>query len=669
MFETGDNNVPYTRRRDRLRYNEKQHGKIQGQSSMKTKFARTDAWGIIDGYEDTLRRWHRVGRHTRMALRNVMGGSAGTHVPPADSRVLVLREGETRPLPQPAELTLEDGTVMRCERKLPSDLPIGYHQLRSLDEAVKTRLIIAPDGCQPPDELPEWGWALQLYALRSRRSWGLGDLADLRKFAGWSRRALNTGFILLNPTGAPLPVLPQEASPYYPSSRLYLHPLYLCVDEVPGAADVGAPLEELATAGRALNSARLIQRDAIFRLKMRALEMIYAGFRGHRAFENFRARQGESLRQFAVFCALAEHHGGGWGKWPARLRHPASAAVGEFAARTERRVRFHEWLQWLLDEQLARAASELRLVFDVPIGVNPEGFDAWLWQDTLALGASVGSPPDRFNTQGQNWNLPPFIPHRLRAAGYEPFRRTLQAMLRHARGLRIDHVMGLFRLFWIPHGAHPRDGGYVRYPADELLAVLAIESRRAGAVIVGEDLGTVERCVRPKLRRQNVLSYRLLWFEKSPPEKCPSPALAAVTTHDLFTVAGLWSGKDLEIQERLGLHPDVGGTEAIRRRLRRRAGLSDEASPREAILGAHRLLARTPCRLRTATLEDALAVEERPNMPGTTRQWPNWSIALPGSLGQIQRDPFVRKLAKVMTRRGLRKQNSKSRARLERRVG
>lgn len=291
-------------------------------------------------------------------------------------------------------------------------------------------------------------------------------------------------------------------------------------------------------------------------------------------------------------------------------------------------------------------------MLDVPIGVNPGGFDVWLWQDALALDASVGAPPDELNTLGQNWSLPPFIPHRLRASGYEPFRQTLRAMLRHARGLRIDHVMGLFRLFWIPRGANPREGGYVRYHADEMLAVLAIESRRAKAIVVGEDLGTVEQGVRSRLRQRGVLSYRLLWFESQLPERYPHQALAAVTTHDLFTVAGLWSGKDLETQEQLGLHPNAAGTESIRHRLRRRAGLSETASPREAILGAHRLLARTPCRLITATLDDALAVEERPNMPNTATQRPNWSIALPKPLEEIQQDGFVRKLFKVIARRG-----------------
>jgi 4-alpha-glucanotransferase len=657
---------------------------------MRANLPQADAWGIMNGYEDALHRRHRVSRRTRAMLRKAMGASDGRREPPARFNVLTLRAGETRRLPGPVEVTLEDGTLLRLEHKLPRDLPVGYHTLRTPGKEIVTHLIIHPGRCCLPEDSQQWGWALQLYSLRSHGSWGIGDFADLRDFAKWSGRKLDAGFILLNPVGAPLPGLPQEASPYFPSSRLYLNPLYLRVKEVPGAVKLRGHLEKIAAAGRKLNENRLINRDAIFQLKLRALEMIYAAgpfskpgsSRGNEAhskkseignrksailepphvgcyvskhaaaFERYRAEQGETLRRFSTFCVLAEHHVGGWRKWPTRLRHPASPAVHEFTARHQCRVRFYEWLQWLLDEQLARASRELPPMLDVPIGVNPDGFDAWLWQDALALGASVGAPPDEYNTLGQNWGLPPFIPHRLRAAGYEPFRLTLRAMLRHARGLRIDHVMGLFRLFWIPRDAAPRDGGYVRYPVDELLAVLAIESQRAKAVIVGEDLGTVERGVRAKLRRQNVLSYRLLWFEKTPPEKYPRPALAAITTHDLPTTAGLWSGKDLETQERLGLHPNAAGTEAIRRRLRRGAGLKDKASPREAILGAYRLLARTPCRMITATLDDALAVEERPNMPGTTTQWPNWSIALPKPLEEIKRDGLVGKLATLIARGG-----------------
>lgn len=619
---------------------------------MTPQHPQTDGWGIMDGYESHARGWYHISEQTRAALRDAMGIKSDAEETPPANPVLTLRAGETRRLPESAEVKLEDGTVVRAENSLPPDLPIGYHTLRPLDGASETRLIIAPRSCHLPDEPQAWGWALQLYALRSAHSWGMGDFADLRQFAGWSKRELAAGFILLNPLGAPMPTRPQEASPYYPSSRLFLNPLYLRVEEVPGASEAGALLEPLTAAGRALNAHRLINREEVFRLKMQALDEIHARLQDPSAFDHYCAEQGETLTRYATFCALAEQHGGGWRKWPQQFRHPAAAAVREFATQHADRVRFHQWLQWLLDEQLARAARELPLMLDVPIGVNADGFDAWHWQDTLALGVSVGAPPDEFNTLGQDWSLPPFIPHRLRASGYEPFRQTLRAMLRHARGLRIDHVMGLFRLFWIPQGRTARDGGYVRYNADELLAVLALESQRAKAIIVGEDLGTVEPGVRERLRRHGVLSYRVLWFEDRPPAHYLRQALAAVTTHDLFTVAGLWSGQDLAAQQQLGLQPNVASTEAVRHKLQNQTGLNETASSREAVLAAHRLLALTPCRLITATLEDALAVEERPNLPNTTTQWPNWSLALPKPLEEIQRDDFVRELAAVMNRAG-----------------
>ena len=216
---------------------------------------------------------------------------------------------------------------------------------------------------------------------------------------------------------------------------------------------------------------------------------------------------------------------------------------------------YHQWLQWLIDEQLGRASAEIRVMHDLPIGVDPGGADAWAWQDVLAQGCSVGAPPDLYNTQGQDWGLPPFIPHKLRACGYEPVVKTLRAVLRHAGALRIDHVMGLFRLFWIPHGMGPQHGTFVRYKAEELLAIVALESHRAGAFVVGEDLGTVEMGVREQLAERNVLSYRLLWFETTPPRDYPPLAMVAVTTHDLPTIAGLWSGEDLTAQEAIGLKP------------------------------------------------------------------------------------------------------------------
>jgi 4-alpha-glucanotransferase len=401
---------------------------------------------------------------------------------------------------------------------------------------------------------------------------------------------------------------------------------------VPGAAGAGADLQRIAAEGRALNADRIIDRDQVWRLKKAALETIFDRFErsgSDPGFERFAAAGGEPLAGFALHCALEETLPGIWPAWPDRYRRPDTPDVARFGAEHAARVRFHQWLQWCTARQLEAAGETIDLVADLAIGADPAGADAWLWQDALALDVRVGSPPDDFNRKGQNWALPPFIPHRLRAAGYEPFIRMLQAGFRGAGGLRFDHVMGLFRLFWIPEGMTPAAGAYVRYPADDLLGILALESHRAGAWVVGEDLGTVEDHVRTELSRRDVLSYRLLYFEPHPPPAFPEQALAAISTHDLPTVAGLWTGSDLEEQRKIGLEPNEEGQEAIRAKLADWAGLAGDASPAEAVVAAYRLLAQAPSRVLAATLEDALTVEERPNVPGTVDERPNWSLALP----------------------------------------
>ncbi len=611
---------------------------------------RTDAWGLVHGYHDMQGTWHETSPETRAAILAAMGvGSPDGSPDPAPIRVV--HQGEPQPLSGPADLMLEDGTTLRVDRSLPTDIPLGYHALRFLADGKTARLIVSPGCCFLPESLRAWGWALQLYALRSAASWGIGDLADLRRLARWSAGELGAGFLLVNPLVATTPTTPQQASPYSPSSRRYLNPLYLRIEEVLGATQAGLDLEALATAGRALNAARPIDRDAVFRLKTAALERLWARFPGDPGFERYCAEQGNGLRKFAIFCALAESHGSNWRAWPVEYRHPGAPGVARFADAQAARVRFHEWLQWLLDLQFARAAAEIRLMQDLPVGVHPDGADAWAWQDVLAQGVSVGSPPDTFNTQGQDWGLPPFVPHRLRAVSYEPFVQTIRAALRHAGGLRIDHIMGFFRLFWIPWGASPVHGAYVRYAAQELLAIVALESHRAGAVIVGEDLGTVEPGVREDLAARLILSIRLLWFEPEPPARYPRLALSAVTTHDLPTIAGLWNGTDLQEQYAVGLRPNEAGTRALRARLGTLTGLLEDADVGEVVLRTHRLLAQAPSRLITATLEDALGIAERPNMPGTSTERRNWSLALPAPLEAIQAHPLPRAVAEVLARR------------------
>ena len=599
---------------------------------MEATTTRTAAWGVAPGYHDIDGRWVAADRDTVDRVLAAMGADGDA---PAPARVRVVRSGEPLALPAASEVVTEDGAVLAAAEAGAAGLPNGYHTLRSIDGGAETRLIVSPGCCHLPPGLSAWGWAAQLYALRSRRSWGLGDLADLRELGRWAT-GLGARALFVNPLYAPLPAVPQEPSPYYPLSRRFRSPLYIRVEEVPGASALGERLAGLAAAGRALNGSRLIDRDAVYRLKMPALEELFEAFPGGRGFDRFRRAEGGDLEDYAVFCALSEVHGVPWHDWPAELRHPRSRAVCHFRMAHERRVRFHEWLQWILDRQLAAAAGEIGLVHDLPVGVQADGADAWTWQDLFARGVSVGAPPDPFNRAGQDWAVPPFDPWRLRAAGYEPFIRTVRAGFRHGVGLRVDHVMGLFRLFWIPAGNGPTEGLYVRYPHRDLLDILALESERAGAFVVGEDLGTVEDVVRDDMAARHILSYRLLWFEERPPAEYRAESLAALTTHDLPTLAGIWEGSDPDVQ--------------VLARLRRHAGVGDGRRTCEVAEAAYRALAGSPSKLLAATLEDALGVAERPNKPGTTSEWPNWSLALPVSLDDLRRDPRPARLAAVLRR-------------------
>jgi len=288
---------------------------------------------------------------------------------------------------------------------------------------------------------------------------------------------------------------------------------------------------------------------------------------------------------------------------------------------------------------------------DLPIGVDPCGADAWLWQDVFAKGISVGAPPDPFSETGQDWGLPPFVPHKLRAAGYQPFAQTVRSAMCYSAGLRVDHIMGLFRLFWIPAGESPRRGTYVRYNADDMLSILALESARAKAFVVGEDLGTVEPGVREKLAQFRILSSRVMWFEDKPPAQYPELSLASISTHDLPTIAGVWSGADLEEQKRIGLKTSEEGLEQNRKRLEKAAAIAKSAAVSDVVIKAHQALAEARSAVILASFEDALAVEQRPNLPGTTSdQRPNWSIPLPNKLEEIESDPDVLKIANILRR-------------------
>ena len=497
-----------------------------------------------------------------------------------------------------------------------------------------------PDGpCAPAPERA-WGWAVQLYALRSRNSWGVGDFSDLRRFGRWARRQ-GASVTLLNPLGAQVPTLPYQPSPYYSSTRRFLNVLYLRVEEVSGAERCASEIETLRRAAQTLNAKRLIDYDQVFELKSKALELIYAAAPNPRGLPSWVRQEGDALRDFATFDAVAETLGPAWRNWPEGLRRPDGIEVESRRRRLHERIAFHEWLQFHADRQLERARAEIGLIADVPLGFASDGFDAWRWQDLLAPDMRVGAPPDEFFQDGQDWGVPAFDPWKLRAARCAPFVEAIRSAARHAAGVRLDHVMSLFRLFWIPTGMTASQGVYVRYPANQLLALLADESRRANAFVVGEDLGLVEPSVRRRLHARNALSFRLLWFERSTPGRWPRDAVAAVSTHDLPTVSGIWNLTEPEHR----LH-------GLRQRLVDVTRAPEGTPALEVAMRAYRVLARTRSRIVLASLEDALGVEERPNVPGTTTEFPNWRLALPVPLEEIERSAGPRRIATVMRRAG-----------------
>lgn len=493
--------------------------------------------------------------------------------------------------------------------------------------------IVSAEPCWPAPERA-WGWAVQLYALRSQTSWGVGDLGDLRAFARWSRRA-GASVMLLNPLGAQTPTLPYQASPYYASTRRFRNVLYLRIDEVEGADR--AELDSLRAAALRLNAQRLIDYDRVFNLKSQALERVFRVAPRPERFESWARRQGKALRDFATFNALCEVHGPAWRTWPADVRHPDASGLDGVRERLADRIAFHAWLQFHLDRQLSRASREIGLIADVPVGFAADGYDAWRWQDYLAPHMRVGAPPDEFFRDGQDWGLPPLNPWRLGRARWQPLIDALKGAGRHASGVRLDHVMSLFRLFWIPEGMAAAQGAYVRYPVHILLSLLAAESRRSRSFVIGEDLGLVEPAVRQHLHEIGSLSYRLVWFEGAEPAGWPHDAVAAIGTHDLPTVAGIWTRSEPEHR----LHH-------LRQKLVELTRLPDETSPVDVAVEAYRQLAYGRPRIVLVSLEDALGVHERPNVPGTTDEFPNWRLALPQRIEEIELADGVQRIAREM---------------------
>jgi 4-alpha-glucanotransferase len=640
-----------------------------------------------------LERWRRV-LPPCTVVRSGDRTRVWVHVPDGEAARLVVRleDGGTRHdlvqvdhwvEPQPVDGAL----VGEATFALPEDLPMGWHTLvaRSAAGVESTSPLVVTPATLPEPELPggrAWGLLTQLYQVRSRRSWGSGDLRDLADLAGWSGYELGAGFVLVNPLHAAAPSLPVEPSPYLPTTRRFASPLYLRIEDIPEAAYLPPPARaELDRWASTLAGGLAgIDRDRVWTAKRAALALVAkVPLSPGRAAElaAFRRREGQALVDFATWCALVEDLRVPWPQWPTALQDPRSTAVAAERRRLADDVEVHLRAQWWLDEQLAAAqraalgaGMSVGVVHDLAVGVHPEGFDTWAFGGILARGVSVGAPPDAFNQVGQGWSQPPWRPDALAEAGYAPYRDMLRAVLRHAGGVRVDHVLGLFRLWWVPQGASPADGTYVRYDHQALVGILALEAHRAGALIVGEDLGTVEPWVRDVLRDRGVLGTSVLWFERGsdgeplPPELWRRLCLATVTTHDLPPTTGYLRGEHVRIRSELGLLVRDEADEraaaqaehdAWERALRSRGLLRVGADERETIEALHRYVAATPARLLGVALTDAVGDVRAQNQPGTSTEYPNWRVPLadgdgaPVLLEDVVCSDRVRSLARAVS--------------------
>jgi 4-alpha-glucanotransferase len=615
------------------------------------------AYGVATAYRDGDRRPVSVAPDAVMRVLGLLEVDATTpqarSIALAGARertpaTLAARPDEPRPLAAPGVLVDESGT-RKDVTEIPAGLTPGWYRLETDDGTVT---VVAPPRALPA--VPRsWGWMLQLYALHSPASWGLGDLGDLRTFVNWTGPEHGASAVLLNPLHAITPVPPVQPSPYTPSSRRFGTPLALRVTDVDAYAQADPATRAEVDALRPEPVGGRIDYDRSWAAKRSATELLWRA-----AGRPAPPTTAPDLELFATFCALAERHGGRWSRWPVELRHPSSTAVARAAAELAPRVAYHAWLQGEVQRQLGdvRAAARdvgVRVVHDLAVGCDPEGFDGWAWQDVLALGARVGAPPDAFSQQGQDWGLPPWRPDQLDATGYTAYRDLVRALLRQADGLRVDHVAGLFRLWWVPPGVGPAGGTYVHSDAEVMLAILTLEAHRTGALVIGEDLGTVEPEVTDALHDRGMLSSAVLWFTRDrdapgepllPPDAWPEQAVASVSTHDLPTVTGF-----LRARAELGLLDDVAAdeTKAATDRaelvdlLRAEGLVGDAPTEDELVVAIHELLAASRSQLVLIAPYDVVGEARQPNLPGTVDQYPNWRLPLPVSLDELRTHPMV----------------------------
>ncbi|MBS0340669.1 MAG: malto-oligosyltrehalose synthase [Proteobacteria bacterium] len=671
-----------------------------------------EAHGIEPGYNDIWGRRHEISPEAMRALLRAAGAfdppGRAQGLPPwvvveegAASFCLPLAPGSTRQRLHWRVVdeagTAHAGQAQPCEGgahlRIQLALPWGYHRLTVEGMPGSTLLICAPQRCHEPSAVAAegarlWGIAVQLYGLRSPRNWGIGDFGDLRQLVAQAGGE-GAAFVGLNPLHALFAHNPAHASPYSPSSRAWLNAMYIEVEAAPGFGDCDAAQRLVRSPAfqqrlAALRAAPLVDHAGVWAAKHEVLELLFADFqeRGqHDAlmqdFRRFCTEGGEALRDQALFDALQAHlhaqdaQRWGWPAWPADWRDRRGARVRAFEREHARRVAFFQYLQWLAARQLAQAAQacsaagmSIGLYLDLAVSVDRGGADSWRHAGCFAAGASIGAPPDLLNRQGQDWGLLPLRPDRLAQGGFAPVIEALRANMRGAGALRIDHVMMLMRLFWIPAGAKAADGAYVRYPHEALFAILALESRRHHCMVVGEDLGTVPGEMRTAMRRHGVLSYRLLYFQRDeqgaylPPQDYPREAMVALSTHDLPTLAGWWSAADIRAQDALGQLP---GGQTLDERLAQRANERErlaeamcqpieapermgEPPPPGLPAMVHAYLARTPSSLMTVQLEDLLGQAEQANMPGTVSEHPNWRRKYALELPALWQSPPLRQV-------------------------
>lgn len=584
---------------------------------------------------------------------------------------------------------------------IPSNLPLGYHELivtvgthdadgSAADGGIHTTatstIIVTPNRVGLPRRMGAsrvWGYAAQLYSVRSHHSWGLGDLTDLADLCTWSA-SQGAGYLLTNPLHAAEVAGRMEPSPYLPSSRLFVNPIYIRPELIAEYHDLdqydASLIESLRTTTLDDDPQALLDRDRTWQAKSQALELIHRvdmSASRRMAFTAFRVARGRRLEDFATWCLLSELHGSDWHDWPAELHDPHGAAVARVRREHADRIDFHMWLQWIADQQLSTAQScgtdagmPVGLICDLAVGVNGSGADAWMLNGLFAREMNVGAPPDPFNQAGQDWGQPPMRPDVLEQMAYAPLREMVSSALRHAGGVRIDHIMGLFRLWWLPRGLGPRHGAYVRYNHEAMVGVVALEAYRAGALVIGEDLGTVEPWVRDHLASRGILGTSIMWFETGPdgrprqPQQWREHAMSSVTSHDLPPTSSYLRGDHVELRDRLGLLTESVDEERENARRERETWLAslrqqgvleaDEDDPEQVTLAMHTLLTRTPSKVINATLTDAVGDPRTQNLPGTEDEYPNWRVPLSGPGGEpvyledLYSNDRVARMAKVL---------------------